>query len=95
MGKAVHCKSISVILCNKSIAKVGLALDQYIVGDITPSFYDLQKTVYEGTYFLAILGQGMDPPPPSCAPAAKCSLRICIFMIIIIIALFVSLVFPG
>ena len=53
MDKAVHCKSISVILCNKSIAKVGLALGQYIIGDITPSFYDLQKTVYEGTYFFS------------------------------------------
>ena len=66
MGKAVHCKSISVILCNKSIAKVGLALDQYIIGDITPSFYDLQKTVYEGTYFFSDFraGDGSPPPPP-------------------------------
>ena len=28
----------------------GIALGQYIIGDITPSFYDFQKTVYEGTY---------------------------------------------
>ena len=66
MDKAVHCKSISVILCNKSIAKVGLALGQYIIGDITPPFYDLQKTVYEGTYFVSDFraGDGSPPPPP-------------------------------
>ena len=64
MDKAVHWKSISVILCNKSIAKVGLALGQYIIGDITPPFYDLQKTVYECTYFVSDFRAGDGSPPP-------------------------------
>ena len=56
-------QSITVILCSKSIAKVRLALGQYIIGDITPPFYDLQKTVYEGTYFVSDFRAG-----DSCAP---------------------------
>ena len=66
-GMARHVKAISRT-GQGTCTGTELALGQYIIGDITPSFYDLQKTVYEGTYFSAVLGHGMDPPPPNCKP---------------------------